>query len=125
MPDKVRIDKWLWSVRAFKTRSQASEACRSGKVRVNGEQVKPSFLVEIDQEVTFRKERREYIFLVKKLIVKRVSASLAIECYEDNSPPGETLDMKFVWERPAEQREKGEGRPTKKDRRNLDDWKNI
>ena len=124
MPNKIRIDKWLWAIRLFKTRSQATDACRSGKVKVHDKNVKPSFMLELDTIVQVRKRDRLHIVKAEKLIEKRVSASLAQVCFEDLSPPQEpTNRMPSFFYRSNENREKGLGRPTKRERRTLDRFK--
>ena len=117
---KVRIDKWLWAVRAYKTRSAAKNACDAGKVKVEQKCAKPSRDIVVGETVQFRKSGSTKIYKVLLLIEKRVSASLARECYEDLSP--EEVKIKkaptaFV-DFPV--REKGAGRPTKKERRGID-----
>lgn len=110
----VRIDVWLWAVRQCKTRSLATAECRAGHVRVNGEPVKAATKVRVGDEVRYRFQGFDRIFRVKKLIVKRTSAILAAECYEDLTPQRVKV---FV---PVFQRERGTGRPTKKERRDLE-----
>jgi ribosome-associated heat shock protein Hsp15 len=123
--DKVRIDKWLWSVRIFKSRTLAIDACKEGKVKVNGETAKPAQLIQIGDKLEVKKEGFQMRYLVVQLIEKRVSAPLAQVCYEDQTPPEELNKYKdwFVGKAGAEFREKGTGRPTKKDRRLIDDFK--
>lgn len=125
MLKKVRIDKWLWSVRIFKSRTLASDACKSGKVKIDGKSVKPSFLVERDQEVYVFKGGFNLHFKIIDLIQKRVSATLAQECYENLTSEDEMNKYKdwFVGKAANERREKGAGRPTKKERREIDDFK--
>ena len=122
--DRVRVDKWLWAVRVYKSRSASNDACSSGRVRVNGEVVKPATKLEPGQQVEVRRRDRTLNLEVVQPIEKRVSASLAAEAYVDHSPPPP--------ERPAipdevilaaGHRERGAGRPTKRDRRRLDKMK--
>jgi ribosome-associated heat shock protein Hsp15 len=112
----VRIDSWIWSVRLVKTRSQGATACRGGHVRVNGERVKPSYSLRVGDEVRVRQEGRERIVVVKRLIRKRVGAPVAIQCYVDNSPPPPPRGAVA----PIALRDRGAGRPTKRDRRELE-----
>ncbi|MFC8988563.1 RNA-binding S4 domain-containing protein [Streptomyces sp. NPDC057115] len=112
----VRIDSWIWSVRLVKTRSLGATACRGGHVRVNGERVKPSHAVRVGDEVRLRHEGRERVVVVKRLIRKRVGAPVAVQCYVDNSPPPPPRDAVA----PAGIRDRGAGRPTKRDRRELE-----
>lgn len=121
---KIRIDKWLWAVRLYKTRSLAAEACTSGKVKVDGETVKPAYLLKAGQQLSISRQGYKQILHCKSLLEKRVSAPLALACYEDLTPPEE----KDKWKFPAsfyELRDKGSGRPTKKDRRDIDKFKDL
>lgn len=123
--DKVRIDKWLWSVRIFKSRTLATDACKSGKVKIKGASVKPSYLLEREELVQVRKNGFDLQFKVIDLIQKRVSATLAQQCYEDLTPAEELNKYQdwFVGKGAAERRKKGAGRPTKKERRTIEEFK--
>lgn len=125
--DKVRIDKWLWSVRIYKSRTLASDACRTNDVRVDGAIVKPSATVQHNQLVQVKKDGFSLSFRVLDLIDKRVSAPLAQVCYEDLTPEAERNKYKewFVRKAKAEVREKGSGRPTKRERREIDEFKDF
>ena len=125
MADKVRIDKWLWSVRIFKSRTLATSACKSGEVTVEEVKVKPSFLVEREAIVGVRKNGFDLRFKVIDLISKRVSAPLAQACYENITPEEEMhkFDEWYVGKARPEIRPRGSGRPTKRERRSLDDFK--
>ncbi|MEN8154879.1 MAG: RNA-binding S4 domain-containing protein [Acidobacteriota bacterium] len=120
----ARIDKWLWAVRIFKTRSKASEACKSGKVSIDGSVVKPSRILKPDEivEVNFPPIIRK--FRVKSLAVKRVSAKLARELVEETTPEKELEKLRLFYKDPVSvifgYREKGAGRPTKKERRDIE-----
>lgn len=118
MPDKkeVRIDKWLWAIRVFKTRSLAAEACKKGKVIIDDVQVKPSRIVKINDVVFVRKLPVVYSYKVTGLIEKRVSASLAVQNFEELTPEEELLKLQ-VNEAIFVKRDRGSGRPTKKERR--------
>ena len=112
----TRVDKWLWAIRLYKTRSDATEACRAGHVKVNETSAKPATLVRPGDTVRARNVSGEHIVLVTGLIEKRASAPIAATCYIDHtppSPPAETVAPNF-------DRERGAGRPTKRDRRQLD-----
>lgn len=126
--EKVRVDKWLWSVRIFKSRTLAIDACKAGKVRINDEAVKPSYLVAPNETITVKKDGFNFQFRVVQLIEKRVGAPIAVTCYEDITPP-EEKNKYNAWflnsMGSAEKREKGAGRPTKKDRRELDEFKEV
>jgi ribosome-associated heat shock protein Hsp15 len=114
--ESVRVDSWIWSVRLVKTRSVGATACRGGHVRVNGERVKPAYAVRVGDEVRLRHEGRERIVVVKRLIRKRVGAPVAVQCYIDNSPPPPPREAVA----PAGVRDRGTGRPTKRDRREME-----
>lgn len=116
----VRIDKYLWSIRQYKTRSKASEACRKGKIHINQEEVKPSKDVKVGDEVTIRVKSMHKTIRVTGLIEKRVSAALAAEHFEDLTPPEEYEKLKKMNEINSEWRDKGAGRPTKKERRQIE-----
>ncbi|MFE7775443.1 RNA-binding S4 domain-containing protein [Streptomyces sp. NPDC057445] len=112
----VRVDSWIWSVRLTKTRSQAATACRAGHVRVNGERIKPAHALKAGDEVRLFHAGRERVVVVSRIIRKRVGAPAAVQCYVDNSPPPPPRE--FV--APLGVRDRGTGRPTKRDRRDLD-----
>lgn len=120
--EKIRIDKWLWAVRLFKTRSLAADACAAGKIKMDGESLKASYMLKAGQTIQVQKEGIRMIIKVVKLIEKRVGATLAVQCYEDLTPPEEKDKLKF----PSvfyEVRDRGIGRPTKKDRRAIEKFK--
>lgn len=123
--DKVRIDKWLWSVRIFKSRTVATDACKGGKVKIDGESIKPSYQLQVGEVVQVRKNGFDFQFKAVKLIQKRVGAPVAVTCYEDLTPQEELDKYKnwFVGKAAAEQRERGAGRPTKRERREIDRFK--
>jgi ribosome-associated heat shock protein Hsp15 len=112
----ARIDQWLWSTRLTKTRSDAASACRAGHVKVNGKTAKPSSPVRVGDRVEARLGKRERIVEVAQVVVKRVGASIAAGCYVDYSapPPERPADLAFA------ARDRGAGRPTKRDRRRID-----
>ena len=114
---KARVDAWVWAVRLFPTRSQAAAACRAGHVRVNGERAKPATLVVPGDEVHVRGgDARERLVVVQRLVVKRVGADVAVACYLDHSPPPVPRErVPFV-----ALRDRGAGRPTKRERRLTD-----
>lgn len=112
----ARVDSWIWSVRLAKSRSAASTACKGGHVRVNGARVKPAHVIRPGDEVRVRQGDQDRIVIVTKVITKRVGAPVAAECYVDNSPPPPPREAVA----PAGVRERGAGRPTKRDRRSID-----
>lgn len=122
---KVRVDKWLWSVRIFKSRTQATDACKAGKVKVNDTVAKPSQLIQRGDHLMVRKNGFQLQYKATDLIRKRVGAPIAQKCYEDLTPEEELNKYNnwFVGKRKSEFREKGAGRPTKKDRRNIERFK--
>ncbi len=114
----VRVDKWLWAVRAFKTRTKSNEACSTGRVLVNDVVAKPSTKVDVGDVVTANRRDRRLVYGVVLPIEKRVSATRAAECIDDQSPPPvpRALPDAAVFAR----RDRGAGRPTKRDRREID-----
>lgn len=114
--DSTRVDRWLWSVRVFKTSSLATEACRSGHVAVNRSVTKPSSLVRVGDTVTIRIDGRDRVLEVTEIIDKRVGAPVAVKCYADHSPPPPSADEAA----PFLTRDPSTGRPTKRDRRLID-----
>jgi ribosome-associated heat shock protein Hsp15 len=112
----VRVDSWIWSVRLTKTRSLAASACRAGHVRVNGERVKPAHAVRAGDEVRLRHAGRERVVVVSRIVRKRVGAAVAAECFVDNSPPPPPREDLLA----IPVRDRGAGRPTKRDRREIE-----
>ena len=123
--DKVRIDKWLWAVRIFKSRTLSGDVVRANKVRINGTVVKPSTSVQVGDKVQVVRNGFNMEYEVLKLIDKRVGAPIAVTCYQDLTPEEEMTKFKdwFVGKNAGEFREKGAGRPTKRERRELDQFK--
>jgi ribosome-associated heat shock protein Hsp15 len=115
-PESARIDAWIWSVRLAKTRSAAAAACKAGHVRINDQHVKPAQPVRIGDRVRVRQEGWERIVVVSRVVSKRVGAVVAVECYVDHSPPPPSRDAAAV----VGLRDRGAGRPTKRERRELD-----
>ena len=120
MTDVARIDKWLWAARIFKTRSIAADACKNGRVTISGTNVKPSHTIKVGEIINVKKPPITYSFEVLQTIEKRVGAKLIPEVYKNvtDAKQYELLEMSrisgFV------DRARGTGRPTKKDRRQLD-----
>ncbi|MDN8625396.1 RNA-binding S4 domain-containing protein [Corynebacterium ureicelerivorans] len=112
----VRIDVWLWAVRIFKTRSQAAEAVRAGHVKMDGKAVKPAAQVVRGETVRVWKDHRELILEVAATVSKRVGAPIARSCYIDHSPPPPPRELFAA----PPVRDRGTGRPTKKERRETD-----
>ena len=112
----ARVDSWVWAVRMYKTRSQATAACRAGHVRVNGDRAKSAQTIRIGDEVRVRSAGFDRILVVDRIVTKRVGAAIAAECFIDKTPPPpprEEVAMLPV-------RERGAGRPTKRERRELE-----
>lgn len=120
--NEARVDKWLWAARIFKTRSMAAAACKKGQVSMNGAQLKPSRTVKVGDIVSVRKPPVTYSFKIKQAIEKRVGAKLIPDILENVTAPEqyELLEMNrisgFI------NRAKGTGRPTKKERRDLEEF---
>jgi len=121
--DPVRIDKWLWAVRLFKTRSQATDACRGGKVKIDGHNVKPSREMNIDDVIEIQSSLIKKKIKVLQIIKNRVAAKLVPDLAEDQTPAEEYERLDMQRQLNHERREHGIGRPTKKDRRDIDKLK--
>ena len=124
--EEVRLDKYLWSIRAYKTRSEATTACNGGKVRLNGADVKPSKAVKVGDVIVVRKGPVTYTYKVLALVDKRQGPKL-VPNFVENQTPQEELDKLHA---PVEtfflKRDRGTGRPTKKDRRQMDElWDSL
>lgn len=115
-PASGRVDSWVWAVRLAKTRSSAGAACRAGHVSVNGEKVKPSHQVRPGDDVRVRQGDVERIVQVLRIVSKRVGAPVAALCYLDLTPPPPPKSEVAV----VAQRDRGAGRPTKRERRDID-----
>lgn len=124
MEEQLRIDKWLWAVRIYKTRSLASEACKKNKVSINDEIAKPSKSIKKSDTIQVSKKQVTYTYKVKDLTYKRISAKLVPD-YLINLTPKEELNKLISAKFPDfGKRERGTGRPTKKERRGIDWLKN-
>lgn len=121
----LRFDKYLWSVRLFKTRSLATDACKNGRVKLKGLPVKPSRSVELNDEFTLRRAPATLSFRVKGLPPSRIGAKLVSLYLEDMTPESEMekLDIRLIPD--AGRRQRGMGRPTKKERRDIDRLKDL
>ena len=113
MSESVRVDAWLWAVRVYKTRSAATTACRAGHVRIGGDRAKAAQPVRIGDEVRERIAGFDRILVVRQLLTKRVGAPLAAAAAEDRTPVREPVAQLAV-------RDRGAGRPTKRERRDID-----
>lgn len=118
--EEARIDKWLWAARIFKTRSIAVDACKNGRVTIEGACVKPSRMVKVGETVSVRKPPITYSFRILKTIEMRVGAKLLPEIYENVTAPEQYELLEMTRISGFVDRARGTGRPTKKDRRSLD-----
>ena len=116
---QIRVDKWLWAVRLFKTRNQATEACKKGRVLIREQPVKPSRVLRINDIIQVKRPPIVYSYRVTGLLSKRLSARLVRDYIEDITPEEELSKLK-VRETFFISRDKGSGRPTKKERRIMD-----
>jgi ribosome-associated heat shock protein Hsp15 len=117
--ESIRVDRWLWAVRLTKTRSDAAAACRGGHVRVNDRPAKPATTVSAGDEIRARVGGRNRVVKVVHVIEKRVGASEAAPCYIDRTPAPAPEDAPL----PVARRERGAGRPTKRERRMIDQFR--
>ena len=123
---KLRLDKYLWSIRLFKTRSLAAEACDKGKVKLNGNSLKPARNVQIGEEYELRTSEKKWLIKVIGLLHTRVQYSEAIKYYSDITPAEETDRIKFEAAFfQTGKRQSKVGRPTKKDKRDLDEFLDV
>ncbi len=118
--EEVRIDKYLWAIRAYKTRSEAAEACGGGKVRLNGNDVKPARAVRAGDIITARRGQVCYTYKVKALTENRQGAAKVPEYAENLTPQSELDKLRTPVETFFLKRDRGAGRPTKKDRREME-----
>ena len=117
--DTIRIDKWLWAVRLFKTRTQASDACRGGKVKIDGQNVKPSRDIKVSEEIEVQMGIVRKKVAVKAILKNRVGAKLVENYMEDLTPTEEYEKLDMLKQLNHEKRDRGTGRPTKKNRRDI------
>lgn len=120
--EEVRIDKWLWAVRLFKTRTLAIETCKKGRIAINGIVIKPSRMIKTGDIIQIKRAPITYSFKVLALTEKRMGAKLVPEFMQDVTPPSEYAILEMSKASGFIDRARGMGRPTKKDRRELDDF---
>lgn len=120
--EEVRIDKWMWATRIFKTRTVAVEACKKGRIMIQNVTVKPSRMVRVGEVIQVRKPPVTYSFKVLALTDKRMGAKLVADFMENVTTPDQYEILELQKISGFINRAKGTGRPTKKDRRNLDDF---
>ena len=124
--EEVRIDKYLWAIRVFKTRTEATDACKGGKIRVNVADTKPSKMVKPGDVIVARKGAVTYTYKVLALLDKRQGARLVPDFAENLTPAEELAKLRAPVETFFLKRDRGAGRPTKKDRRQMDDlWSSL
>lgn len=116
MADSARVDAWLWAVRVFKTRSAATAACRAGHVKVNGDRAKAAQPVKRGDEVRIRIDGFDRVLVMREPLVKRVGAPVAATAFDDISAPLPTPEEVAL----APRRDRGAGRPTKRERREIE-----
>ncbi|MBK6609766.1 MAG: RNA-binding S4 domain-containing protein [Sphingobacteriales bacterium] len=124
-PSKIRIDKWLFAVRIFKTRTLAADACKSGKIKINGQPAKPAADITLNDEIFIHKGPERKLLKVAAIIENRVGAPQAVLCYIDITPP--EMNPHILLKLPGAfvttpVRQRGTGRPTKKERRDIDNF---
>lgn len=119
--EKLRIDKYLWAIRIFKTRTLATEACKAGRVKMDGQNIKPSHEVKVGETYNVSKGIERKVIKVTGLLTNRVDAKTAVNFYDDLTPVEETHGFKSMFHAPVLRRDRGTGRPTKRDRREIDD----
>lgn len=120
--EEVRIDKWLWSVRLFKTRTLAIEACKKGRITINNTTVKPARMIKRNEVIQIRKSPIVYSFQVVDLIERRIGAKLVPNYMKDVTPQSEYEILEMTKVSGFVDRARGTGRPTKKDRRDLEEF---
>lgn len=119
--EKLRIDKYLWAIRLFKTRSLATEACKAGRIKQNGQNIKPSAVVKPGDVYQVSKGIEKKVIEVVELLYNRAESKIAVTKYKDITPLEETHAFKSMFHTPVLTRDRGAGRPTKRDRREIDD----
>ena len=126
MSDAERIDKVLWALRIFKTRTDATDACKGGKVKIGGSNAKPSHLVKVGDVINVRKGSVTYTYRIKRALSQRVGARLVPDFAENLTPQSELDKLRMPVETFFLKRDRGTGRPTKKDRRAMEEaWDSL
>lgn len=118
--EKLRIDKYLWAIRIFKTRTLATEACKAGRVKLDGQNIKPSHEVRIGEIYHVSKGPERKVIRVIELLESRMDAKSVAGFYADETPVEQTHAFKTMFNAPVLKRDRGTGRPTKRDRRDID-----
>jgi len=121
--EKLRIDKYLWAIRIFKTRTLASDACKAGRVKLDGQNIKPSHEVKVGETYQVSKGIDRKVLIITGLLESRADAKTVINFYQDVTPVEQTQAFKSMFQAPILRRDRGTGRPTKRDRREIDELK--
>jgi len=121
--EAIRIDKYLWAVRLYKTRSLATDACRNGHVRMNGQPLKPSHEIKVGEVYEISIDQLHKVIEVKEMLGNRVGAKLVENYMTDLTPQEEYDRIQFIRQYSFEKRDRGTGRPTKRDRREIEEFK--
>jgi ribosome-associated heat shock protein Hsp15 len=121
--EKLRVDKYLWAIRIFKTRTMAADACKAGRVKLDAQNIKPSHEVKVGETYQVSKGIERKVIRVTGMLENRADAKTAINFYEDITPVEQTQAFKSMFHAPVLKRDRGAGRPTKKDRREIDELK--
>lgn len=121
----VRLDKWLWAIRAYKTRSLATEACKGRRIKIDGVPAKAGRELKVGDIIEFKAGSLNKKIKVTQLIKNRVNATLAVQNYEDLTPAEEYERLEFIHQMKAEKRDRGAGRPSKRDRRDIEKLKGL
>jgi len=121
--EKLRIDKYLWAIRIFKTRTLAAEACKAGRVKLDNQNIKPSHEVKVGETYQVSKGIERRVLKVTGLLENRADAKTVIDFFEDITPVEQTQAFKSMFHAPILKRDRGTGRPTKRDRREIDELK--
>jgi len=121
--EKLRIDKYLWAIRIFKTRTLAAEACKAGRVKLDNQNIKPSHEVKVGETYQVSKGIERKVLKVTGLLENRADAKTVVDFFQDITPIEQTQAFKSMFHAPILKRDRGTGRPTKRDRREIDELK--
>lgn len=121
--EKLRIDKYLWAIRMFKTRTLAAEACKAGRVKLDNQNIKPSHEVKVGETYQVSKGIERKVLKVTGLLENRADAKTVVDFFQDITPVEQTQAFKSMFHAPILKRDRGTGRPTKRDRREIDELK--
>ncbi|MBS1504298.1 MAG: RNA-binding S4 domain-containing protein [Bacteroidetes bacterium] len=119
--EKLRIDKYLWAIRMFKTRTLATEACKAGKIKLEGQNIKPSHEVKVGELYVVSRGIERKVIRVTGLLENRMDAKSVVNFFVDETPEEQTIQFKTLFHAPVLKRERGAGRPTKRERRDIDE----